>query len=124
MWIRAFSHQSLTLAYTEPMLFIDDYEAEISEPSPISDERVRPDDDVEQTLLHPKPRLTPFAEARRAGDTRNANAKGCKRCDKAPLMLLRQDVGRRHERNLTPRAHRHQACSRGNGCLSGSDFAL
>ena len=124
MRIGALANQRLSLAHAKAMLFIHDHQTERPKSAAVFDQCVRADHHIQQPLLYAKPRLPLLAEALAAGDSRHADSERGQRCHEPSFMLLRQDVGRRHECDLVARPHRHQTRRRRHCRLARPDLTL
>ena len=113
-----------TLVHAEPMLLIDDGEAEPPEAHPLLDERVGADRQAGGVRGEGRggrtARRGPLAPGHQhGGDPERGEERG----DRA-RMLLREQLGRGHERDLKPVLHRDERGADGDDRLPGADVAL
>ena len=106
------------------MLLVDDDEAELMKAHVALHERVRADDEMDaagfdlgQLLLSPR-------RSRRARQQGDAEARRLKQARDVEEMLLGQDLGRRHERDLQPVLHGDERGQQRDDRLARADVPL
>ena len=116
--------QRRALQHAEAMLLVDDDQPELAERDVILHERVRADDQVERAAGELRLRLAalPRRRARRSAAPRgSATTPAAANVDE---VLLRQDLGRRHERDLEAVLHRDERRQQRDDRLARTDVAL
>jgi hypothetical protein len=113
-----------TLRNAEPVLLVDDSDGEVPKVDPLLDERVRPDHHLRVSRGDQLPRESVLARTQRAGEQHDPNTKwGAELLDREEV-LLRERLGRRHERPLTSRLDRAQKGVQRHDRLARPDVAL
>ena len=123
--MHALRAQRRALQHAEPMLLVDDDEPELVERHRLLGERVRADDEMDRAarelganLAALAPRVTlPVSDATRNRDVVQQPAN-------RQVVLVRQDLGRRHERDLKAVLHRDDRREQRDDGLAGADVAL
>ena len=87
-------------------------------------ERVRADDQMHRSRGELRLRFPPFLGRGRAGEERHAKPRGLEEAPNRDEVLLRQDLGRRHERHLEPVLHGDERGQERDDGLAAADVAL
>ena len=136
--------QRVALQHAEPVLFVDDREADVLEVGALLDQRVRPDHEVEHARFHLLVDLTLAGSAHAAGQQRHAHGSSERRREaevvpdlvvarqflarEQPLerliVLRREHLGRRHEHGLMSGADGGEHRRRRDHRLARSHVAL
>ena len=122
--VGAFQAQREALMHAEAMLLVDDREPELAEIDLLLKQRVRADRDLRlrRSRRAPAPRACPCASGcRRATPPRRRAARATPR---TCVVLLGEDFGRRHDRDLIAVFHRLQRSQRRDDRLAAADIAL
>ena len=93
------------LQHAEPVLLVDDHEAERVEPHGLLHERVRADDEVDLAGRDRLAQAAPLARGHAAREQRHAESRGGQEPLHGREVLLGQDLGGRHERHLLTVLH-------------------
>ena len=88
------------------------------------DQRVRADHEVNGSAGELRLQLAALLCGSGAGEKRDPKARGLEQPPDVDVMLLGEDLGRRHERDLEAVLHRHQGGHQRNDCLAGADVPL
>ena len=112
------------LQHAEPMLLVDDHQTELLEPDVALDQRVGPDHEVQRARLDFRQLRLARGGAGGAGQQRDAKPRRLQQPRDVHEMLLRQDLGRRHERHLQAVLHRDQRRQQRDDRLARADVAL
>ena len=118
------AHECGALLDAEAVLLVRDDEAEAEKRHRVADERVRADDDVEQTAGERFFYLAFLPRGHCARQASNADAERLEQCAQRVLVLLGEDLSRRHEGALAVVFVRKPDARRGNERLAGADIAL
>ena len=124
MRLLTLAHECGALLDAEAVLLIRDDEAEAEKRHRVADERVRADDDVEQTAGERFFYLAFLPRGHCARQASNADAERFEQRAQRVLVLLGEDLGRRHESTLTVVFVRKPDARRGDERLAGADVAL
>ena len=120
----ALAHERGALLDAEAVLLVRDDETETEKRHRVADERVRADDHVElsagECLLY----LALLPDGHRARQPSDTDAKRLKQRAQRVLVLLGEDLGRRHEGTLAVVFVRKPDARRGDERLAGADVAL
>ena len=106
------------------MLLVDDHETEVPERHRFLDEGVGPDDDLRVPLLDAAHRGPALGGRHRSGQDLHAVAPPREQRREAPVMLLGEDLGGRHQRRLSSVLDRHQHRQQGDDRLARADISL
>ena len=133
--MRAAGTEGVALLDAEPVLFIDDDQAQLGEPHPVLDQRVGADDDARLTGLRIQHRLPLRLRAQRSreqrdpgGDLRGTQlARLAQRAEQRAQrtgVLSREHLGGREHRGLPARIHRLQHRPQRHDRLARAHIAL
>ena len=95
-----FLHQLQPLHYAEAVLLVHDNQAEVFEFHAILNQRVRSDHKLRVALRNVTPHVALSVQLERAGEQHDAVTGLFQNLPCRKIMLLRQNLGRRHERDL------------------------
>ena len=109
---------------TESVLLIHDDERELVELHSILEKRVRTDDQLKVTRSDGFERAAPRSNGLRPGDEPDGNAERTKPRVEIFLVLLGEQFGGCHQRDLTTTADRARCRCRCDHCFSTADVAL
>ena len=128
--------QQVALFDAEPVLLVDDRDAEVGELDAPVDQRVRPDEDVDLAGEQAGRDLAPVGGRGAVGEQRGAHrpfaeqrtlgrdGEHAEHPAHGQLVLFGQHLGRGHERALVPALHRHEQRGERDDRLPGTDLAL
>ena len=122
--MQPFAPQARALQDAEAVLLVDDDQTELLEPDVAFDQRVRADDEVNRAGFDLGQLLAPRGRGRRAGQQRDAEPRRLQQPRDVEEVLLGQDFGRRHERDLEAVLHRDQRREQRDDRLPRPDVAL
>ena len=122
--IEALLAERRALAHAEAMLLVDDRETEPLERDGLLHQRVRPDDHLDLARRESGEDLLRARTGDARGEKRVPRPAACEQRRERPVVLLRQKLGRRHERGLRARGDRDARRERGDDGLSRPDIAL
>ena len=122
--VHALGAQRRALHDAEAVLFVDHCQAELAKADGILDERVRADDEVQRAAGHLGLHLTPLFRRRRAGEQGHAEPGGLEEPPDIDVVLLGENLGRRHERYLEAVLHGDERRHQRDDGLAGTDVAL
>ena len=120
----ALAHERGALLDAEAVLLVRDDETETEKRHRVADERVRADDHVEQTAGERLLYLALLPGAHRTRQASDADAERLEQRAQRVLVLLGEDLGRRHEGALAVVFVCKPDARRGNERLAGADIAL
>ncbi len=123
MRVAAFAAQLGALGNPKPVLLIDYHQPEIRELNLLLNERLRSDDDLNRINAQPVVNL-PLLRFRRRAEKQANRVIVPQQFGNAPIVLLGQYRGGRHERGLRPRAHCNRHRQRGHHRFAGTDVTL
>ena len=106
------------------MLLVDDHQAEVVEADRVLDQRVRADRKMNRSGGKLRLHLPPLLRRRRAGQQRDPEPRRLEQPADGDEVLLGEDFGRRHERDLKAVLHRHQRRHQRHDGLAGTDVPL
>ena len=132
--------ERVALLDAEPVLLVDDHQAEVGELHLVLEQRVRADEDAGVAGEHVAQRAAPGPHAGRAGEQRHpgrllaraelrlgqlagAGERPEQRGDR-PVVLLREHLGRREQRGLAARVHHLEHGPHRDDGLARADLAL
>ena len=122
--MRALGGEGATLHHAEAMLLVDYRERQRLEDDVLLDQRLRADHEIDVAAFDRRQQVT----ARRGGhpprQQRDAIRPAIEGLDDRPVVLLGQDLGRRHERDLVVVLHRDDRRQERHDRLAGADIAL
>ena len=106
------------------MLLVDDRETEPGELDLLLEERVRPDGDLDLAVGDRGDRRAPLPRRQCAGEPRHLEAERPQPLRELAVVLLGEDLGRRHHRRLPAALDGAHRRGRGNDRLAAADVAL
>ena len=99
-------------------------EAQLVERDGLLGQRVRADDEVDRAARELREHLAPLRRRERAGQRRDAKPRRVEQPANRQVVLVGQDLGRRHERDLQAVLHRDERREQRDDRLAGADVAL
>ena len=102
MRVHALLAQRRTLADAKPVLFVDDDQAQVLKGHVVLDERVRPDHDVRSACAYFSLERFLLPPGQRASQEPHLRGRIREQARERSKVLLGQDFGGRHDRNLLP----------------------
>ena len=119
-----FLHQLQALHHAEAVLFVHDDQAEIFEFDAVLNQRVRSDDELRVSLRDVAADVAFAVLFERAGQQHDAVSGSFENLARGKIMLLRQNFGRRHERDLVAVFNRDDRRLEGHDRFARSHVAL
>ncbi len=116
--------QQRPLQHTEPVLLVDDHEAERLEPHRLLHQGMRAHHQVHLAGGDRLARAAALGGGKTPGQQRDPEPRARQQPLHGREVLLGEDFGGRHERDLLPVLHREHRREHGNDRLAGTDVAL
>ena len=106
--MQALGPERRALQHAEPVLLVDDDETELAEADRILHQRMRADGEMDRTAGELRLQLAPLLRRRGAGQERDPKPRRLEQLPDRDEVLLGENFGRRHERDLEPVLHRDE----------------
>ena len=122
--MQALAGEHPALQHAKAVLFVDDRQRQRAKLHLLLHQRVRPDDQTAFAALDRRQQRPPLGRGDPAAQQRDAMARRCEPSRQGREMLLRKDLGGRHESDLESVFHGDERREHRDNRLAGADVAL